>query len=43
MDVYVGIFFSELDEKYVFKCALSDGNRFEGVVIDLGCQKIGFI
>ena len=35
MDVYVGVFFSELDEKYVFKYALSDGSRLEGVVICL--------
>jgi hypothetical protein len=35
MDVYVGVFFSELNEKYVFKCALFDGSRLEGVVICL--------
>ena len=35
MDVYVGVFFGELDEKYVFKCALSDGSRLEDVVICL--------
>lgn len=36
MDVYVGVFFSELDEKYVFKCALFDGSRLKGVVICSG-------
>ena len=35
MDVYVSVFFSELDEKYVFKCVLSDDSRLEGVVICL--------
>ena len=35
MNVYVGVFFSELDEKCVFKCTLSDGSRLQGVVICL--------
>ena len=43
IDVYVGVFFSELDEKYVFKCTLSDGSRVEGVVICLGGEKRRFI
>ena len=42
MDMYVGVFFSELDEKYVFKYVLSDGSRLEGVVICLVGEKIGF-
>lgn len=33
MDVYGSVFFSELNEKYVFKCALSDGSRLEGIVL----------
>jgi hypothetical protein len=35
MDVYVGVFFPELNEKYVFKCVLFNGSRLEGVVICL--------
>lgn len=36
MDVYVGIFCPELDEKYVFKCVKEDGSRLEGVMIYFG-------
>jgi hypothetical protein len=42
MDMYVGVFFSELDEKYVFKYVLSDDSRLEGVVICLDGEKIDF-
>lgn len=35
MDVYVGVFIPELNEKYVFKCVLLNGSRLEGVVICL--------
>ncbi len=43
MDVYVGVFFSELNEKYVLKYALSDGSRLEGVVLCLDSKKIDFM
>lgn len=42
MDVYVGVFFSELDEKYVFKYALFGGSRLEGIVICLDGEKIDY-
>ena len=42
MDVSVGVFSPELDEKYVFKYAVSDGSQVEGIMIYVGCQKIGF-